>query len=281
MWQLKRWVQPGFASALSALPFPWITTSGYYAWEPLHWAHSCPAFLFPLPWHIQPASSSYVGGLLPHPYTLTLSNSSSPTKSWIKLWPGRFYWLCWPCCGQLHFLAFFSLYSPTCFSWIWDLTTSWIHSGFSHPQPMQRSPPMALHVHLLESSSPSCTSPYHLHLNPQSPIQETLHFSSCFLNIYTLKNYIWSYRCGTIGLAVTWEHENVGLIPGPAQWVKDPALPQLWLRSQLQLGSDPWPRNSTCHGAAQKRLDTIKLGGKYTPNTLWHKPQQYLLRSTS
>ena len=39
--------------------------------------------------------------------------------------------------------------------------------------------------------------------------------------------------------------------PQPAQWVKDPALPQLWLRSHLQLRSDPWPRNSICHKAAK------------------------------
>ena len=31
----------------------------------------------------------------------------------------------------------------------------------------------------------------------------------------------------------------------PAQWVKDPALLQLWRRSQLWLGFDPWPWN--CH----------------------------------
>ena len=35
----------------------------------------------------------------------------------------------------------------------------------------------------------------------------------------------------------------MGLIPGPLQWVKDPALPQLWHRLQLQIGVDPWPRN--------------------------------------
>ena len=38
-----------------------------------------------------------------------------------------------------------------------------------------------------------------------------------------------------------------------AQWVKDPVLPQLHLRSQLQLGSDPWPGNSICHRAAKKK----------------------------
>ena len=33
------------------------------------------------------------------------------------------------------------------------------------------------------------------------------------------------------------------LIPGRVLRVKDLVLPQLWYRSQLQLGFDPWPRN--------------------------------------
>ena len=36
---------------------------------------------------------------------------------------------------------------------------------------------------------------------------------------------------------------GASLIPGPVQWVKDLALPQLWHRLQLSLEFNPWPRN--------------------------------------
>ena len=42
---------------------------------------------------------------------------------------------------------------------------------------------------------------------------------------------------------------KVALIPGPAQWVQWVK----WRRLQLQLGFDPWPRNSVCLGGDQKR----------------------------
>ena len=42
-------------------------------------------------------------------------------------------------------------------------------------------------------------------------------------------------------------------IPNRTQWVKDPALPQLWYRLQMWLGSDPWPRNSICRRVAKKK----------------------------
>ena len=45
---------------------------------------------------------------------------------------------------------------------------------------------------------------------------------------------------------------DADLIPGLAQGVKDPQLPQLPLQSKLQLRSDhPWPRNSIRHGVAK------------------------------
>ena len=58
-------------------------------------------------------------------------------------------------------------------------------------------------------------------------------------------------------------------MPGPAQGVKDPAVPQLWRRSQLQLRSDPWPRSSGCHRVAKKgkkgKKNQIKLSGHPPP----------------
>ena len=55
------------------------------------------------------------------------------------------------------------------------------------------------------------------------------------------KNLSWSSHCGARGSAASWECWDVGLIPGLAQWVMDPAPLHLWLRSQLWLGSNPWP----------------------------------------
>ena len=54
---------------------------------------------------------------------------------------------------------------------------------------------------------------------------------------------------GIGGILECWE---MGLIPGPAQWIKDLVLPQLWL------GSDPWPRSSICLRAAKTNKQTNK-----------------------
>ena len=46
---------------------------------------------------------------------------------------------------------------------------------------------------------------------------------------------------------------NVGVISGPAQWVKDLVLPQRRLRLRLWLRSDPWPGDPICGGVTKKR----------------------------
>ena len=63
-----------------------------------------------------------------------------------------------------------------------------------------------------------------------------------------------------MGLAVSLEHWDAGSMPGQAHRVKDPALPQLRLWSQLRLGSDPRPGNSTGHtGWAKKTTKKSQL----------------------
>ena len=48
-----------------------------------------------------------------------------------------------------------------------------------------------------------------------------------------------------MGSVASWEHWDVGSIPTLAQRVKDPALPQLWLKSQQQLDLIPDPGASS------------------------------------
>ena len=55
------------------------------------------------------------------------------------------------------------------------------------------------------------------------------------------------------GSAASWECWDAGSIPSPAHCVKDPVLPQLQLKLQLQVRSDSCPRNSICRGVAQRK----------------------------
>ena len=49
------------------------------------------------------------------------------------------------------------------------------------------------------------------------------------------------------------ERWDAGLIPSPAPWVKDLALPKLRLRSQLWLDSDPWAQEFHMSRGGQKK----------------------------
>ena len=61
---------------------------------------------------------------------------------------------------------------------------------------------------------------------------------------------------------------GMSLIPSWAQWVKDPVLLQLWCRSQMWLGLDPWPRNFHMPWAWPKRKTKTKKMPTRTPSTL-------------
>ena len=65
--------------------------------------------------------------------------------------------------------------------------------------------------------------------------------------------------------------------PWLAHWVKDLVLPQLWLRSRLCLGSDPWPGSSMCLWAAKNEKKKRKKRNMYwflplVPGTEFLKP---------
>ena len=60
--------------------------------------------------------------------------------------------------------------------------------------------------------------------------------------------------CHTRELVASLQCQDVGLMPGPAQWVKDPLLPQRHHRSKLWPKSDPWPGNSI-HRVAKKKKE--------------------------
>ena len=67
-----------------------------------------------------------------------------------------------------------------------------------------------------------------------------------------------SFHCGATESVVLFAVLGCSFDPGLAQGVKDLALLQLGLRSQLQLRSDPWLGNSICHGLVKKEREREK-----------------------
>ena len=67
---------------------------------------------------------------------------------------------------------------------------------------------------------------------------------------------------------------DIGLIPGPVQWVKDAVLLHPWHRSQLHLGFDPWPGNFHMPWV-QPKIMIIKIEKEHrlwNQNILVHNP---------
>ena len=80
-----------------------------------------------------------------------------------------------------------------------------------------------------------------------------------------------SSGCGAMRLTASWEHWDTGSIPSLAQWVKDPVVLQLWLRSGIWLESDPWHGNSRCQEAAQKE----NKNHQNVPECIWSVPNGF------
>ena len=60
--------------------------------------------------------------------------------------------------------------------------------------------------------------------------------------------------------------EDMGLIPGLTQWIKDRLLPWWWRRSQLQLHFTSWPRNFICcRYGHKKKKKVFELGDHEGP----------------
>ena len=76
-----------------------------------------------------------------------------------------------------------------------------------------------------------------------------------------IKNSVnWSSSCGSVVMNPTIIHEDAGLIPGPTQWVRDPALLWLWHSpAAVALIGPPTQELPYVAGAALKRKKERKF----------------------
>ena len=75
------------------------------------------------------------------------------------------------------------------------------------------------------------------------------------------KHPSWSFCCDTVGSAASLQHQDRSLIPAWHSGLQALVLPNLWHRSQLWLGSNPWPGTPYAGGSPKRKKENVLLWG--------------------
>ena len=130
-----------------------------------------------------------------------------------------------------------------------------------------------LHLEILDCTSPLCLETI---LNREVTNKKHRNAKNTAINrwqkghLFIIKKKLKQGVPAVVRLGPLWSTGFHVHSPARHSELKDPALPQLWLKSWLQLGSDPWPRNSICHREAK---DERQKNPKPTKQQQQKKPE--------